>query len=75
MNLCWVHVFVHCEYNISGNGRQYWWWTRLASSLQVVETDPCIVVPETVIYCEGEPIKSEDEEESLLSAYTIKQPR
>lgn len=36
--------------------------------LQVVETDPvphCIVAPDTVIHCEGEPIKREDEEESL----------
>ncbi len=35
---------------------------------QVVETDPsphCIVAPDTVIHCEGEPIKREDEEESL----------
>jgi transitional endoplasmic reticulum ATPase len=32
---------------------------------KVVETDPlpyCIVAPDTVIYCEGEPIKREDEE-------------
>lgn len=36
--------------------------------VQVVETDPsphCIVAPDTVIHCEGEPIKREDEEESL----------
>ncbi|XP_033962138.1 transitional endoplasmic reticulum ATPase [Pseudochaenichthys georgianus] len=35
---------------------------------KVVETDPgphCIVAPDTVIYCEGDPIKREDEEESL----------
>ena len=35
---------------------------------KVVETDPsphCIVAPDTVIHCEGEPIKREDEEESL----------
>ena len=35
---------------------------------QVVETDPsphCIVAPDTVIHCEGEPIKREDEEEAL----------
>jgi len=35
---------------------------------KVVETDPkefCIVAPETVIHCEGEPIKREDEEASL----------
>ena len=32
---------------------------------QVVETDPedyCIVAPDTEIYCEGEPIRREDEE-------------
>ena len=37
-------------------------------ALQIVETDPsphCIVAPDTVIHCEGEPIKREDEEESL----------
>jgi len=35
---------------------------------KVVETDPspyCIVAPDTVIHCEGEPIKREDEEEVL----------
>ncbi|XP_035699054.1 transitional endoplasmic reticulum ATPase isoform X5 [Branchiostoma floridae] len=35
---------------------------------KVVETDPsnyCIVAPDTVIHCEGEPIKREDEEEAL----------
>ena len=34
----------------------------------VVETDPafyCIVAPDTVIHCEGEPIKREDVEELL----------
>jgi hypothetical protein len=33
--------------------------------MQVVETDPaeyCIVAPDTEIFCEGEPIKREDEE-------------
>jgi hypothetical protein len=33
--------------------------------VQVVETDPaeyCIVAPDTEIFCEGEPIKREDEE-------------
>uniref|UniRef100_A0A671MNM6 Transitional endoplasmic reticulum ATPase n=1 Tax=Sinocyclocheilus anshuiensis TaxID=1608454 RepID=A0A671MNM6_9TELE len=37
-------------------------------AFKVVETDPspyCIVAPDTVIHCEGEPIKREDEEESL----------
>lgn len=35
---------------------------------KVVETDPspcCIVAPDTVIHCEGEPIKREDEEAAL----------
>lgn len=35
---------------------------------KVVETDPepyCIVAPETIIHCEGEPIKREDEERRL----------
>ncbi|XP_035856307.1 transitional endoplasmic reticulum ATPase isoform X2 [Sander lucioperca] len=39
-----------------------------AVEFKVMETDPsphCIVAPDTVIYCEGEPIKREDEEESL----------
>uniref|UniRef100_A0A3Q3XBN7 Transitional endoplasmic reticulum ATPase n=1 Tax=Mola mola TaxID=94237 RepID=A0A3Q3XBN7_MOLML len=39
-----------------------------AVEFKVVETDPsphCIVAPDTIIYCEGEPIKREDEEESL----------
>lgn len=39
-----------------------------AVEFKVVETDPspyCVVSPETVIHCEGEPIKREDEEESL----------
>nr|XP_046263179.1 transitional endoplasmic reticulum ATPase isoform X3 [Scatophagus argus] len=39
-----------------------------AVEFKVMETEPsphCIVAPETVIYCEGEPIKREDEEESL----------
>ncbi|KAG7486480.1 transitional endoplasmic reticulum ATPase-like [Solea senegalensis] len=39
-----------------------------AVEFKVVETDPsphCIVAPDTVIYCEGEPIKREDEEENL----------
>uniref|UniRef100_A0A7N9ASA3 Transitional endoplasmic reticulum ATPase n=1 Tax=Mastacembelus armatus TaxID=205130 RepID=A0A7N9ASA3_9TELE len=39
-----------------------------AVEFKVVETDPsphCIVAPDTVIYCEGEAIKREDEEESL----------
>ena len=39
-----------------------------AVEFTVVETDPtpyCIVTPDTVIYCEDEPIKREDEEKSL----------
>ena len=39
-----------------------------AVEFKVVDTDPapyCIVAPDTVIHCEGEPIKREDEEESL----------
>ncbi|RVE68186.1 hypothetical protein OJAV_G00090120 [Oryzias javanicus] len=39
-----------------------------AVEFKVVETDPspyCIVAPDTVIHCEGEPIRREDEEESL----------
>ncbi len=36
-----------------------------AVEFKVVETDPaeyCIVAPETVIHCEGEPIKREEED-------------
>lgn len=39
-----------------------------AVEFKVVETDPepyCLVSPETVIHCEGEPIKREDEERKL----------
>ncbi|XP_028824707.1 transitional endoplasmic reticulum ATPase isoform X1 [Denticeps clupeoides] len=39
-----------------------------AVEFKVVETDPtphCIVAPDTIIHCEGEAIKREDEEESL----------
>jgi len=39
-----------------------------AVEFKVVETDPepyCIVSPDTVIHCEGEPIKREDEERKL----------
>ncbi|XP_053273206.1 transitional endoplasmic reticulum ATPase [Pleuronectes platessa] len=39
-----------------------------AVEFKVVETDPsphCIVAPDTVMYCEGDPIKREDEEENL----------
>ena len=37
---------------------------------KVIETDPgpfCIVAPDTVIHCEGEPVKREDEEDALNS--------
>jgi hypothetical protein len=36
-----------------------------AVEFKVIETDPspfCIVAPDTVIHCEGEPVKREDEE-------------
>ncbi|KAI1290448.1 Transitional endoplasmic reticulum ATPase TER94 [Halotydeus destructor] len=39
-----------------------------AVEFKVVETDPapfCIVAPDTVIHCEGEPVKREEEEETL----------
>merc|ERR1712142_1137344 len=39
-----------------------------AIEFKIVETDPepfCIVAPDTVIHCEGDPIRREDEEESL----------
>ncbi|XP_078285772.1 transitional endoplasmic reticulum ATPase-like isoform X2 [Rhinoraja longicauda] len=39
-----------------------------AVEFKVVDTDPsphCIVAPDTILHCEGEPIKREDEEENL----------
>lgn len=39
-----------------------------AVEFKVVETDPapyCIVAPDTVIHCEGDPIKREEEEDKL----------
>ena len=39
-----------------------------AVEFKIIETDPapyCIVVPDTVIHCEGEPVKREDEEDAL----------
>jgi len=39
-----------------------------AVEFKVVETDPspfCIVAPDTVIHCEGEPIKRDDEDDAL----------
>merc|ERR1712050_602413 len=41
-----------------------------AVEFKVVETDPspyCIVAPDTVIHCEGEPVKREEEEDALNS--------
>ncbi|KAJ6224881.1 hypothetical protein RDWZM_003426 [Blomia tropicalis] len=41
-----------------------------AVEFKVLETDPspfCIVSPDTVIHCEGEPVKREEEEETLNS--------
>ena len=41
-----------------------------AVEFKVIETDPapyCIVAPDTVIHCEGEPVKREDEEDVLNS--------
>lgn len=41
-----------------------------AVEFKVLETDPnpyCIVAPDTVIHCDGEPIKREEEEETLNS--------
>eukprot|EP01061_Rhynchopus_euleeides_P025189 TRINITY_DN4065_c0_g2_i2.p1 TRINITY_DN4065_c0_g2~~TRINITY_DN4065_c0_g2_i2.p1 ORF type:complete len:818 (+),score=435.72 TRINITY_DN4065_c0_g2_i2:175-2454(+) len=43
-----------------------------AVEFKVVETDPdeyCIVAPDTVIHCEGEPIKREDEEKASDVGY------
>ncbi|XP_052102158.1 transitional endoplasmic reticulum ATPase isoform X1 [Mytilus californianus] len=39
-----------------------------AVEFKVIETDPspyCIVAPDTVIHCEGDPVKREEEEEAL----------
>lgn len=39
-----------------------------AVEFKVIETDPspfCIVAPDTVIHCEGEPVKREEEEDAL----------
>ncbi|CAF0843207.1 unnamed protein product [Brachionus calyciflorus] len=39
-----------------------------AVEFKVIETDPspyCVVVPDTIIKCDGEPVKREDEESSL----------
>merc|ERR1719472_361203 len=43
-----------------------------AVEFKVVETDPaeyCIVAPDTVIHCEGEPIKREEEESAMDVGY------
>ena len=45
-----------------------------AVEFKVVETDPspcCIVAPDTVIHCEGDPIKREEEEEALMKLATM----
>ncbi|RWS17148.1 transitional endoplasmic reticulum ATPase-like protein [Dinothrombium tinctorium] len=45
-----------------------------AVEFKVVETDPspfCIVAPDTVIHCEGEPVKREEEEENLNALLTL----
>ncbi|CAI9725756.1 transitional endoplasmic reticulum ATPase [Octopus vulgaris] len=42
--------------------------TMRAVEFKVIETDPspyCIVAPDTIIHCEGKPVKREDEEEAL----------
>ena len=39
-----------------------------AVEFKVIETEPapfCIVAPDTLIHCEGEPIKREEEEDAL----------
>ena len=39
-----------------------------AVEFKVIETDPqpfCIVAPDTVIHCDGDPIKREEEEDAL----------
>ena len=39
-----------------------------AVEFKVIETDPspyCIVAPDTVIHCDGDPIKRQDEEDML----------
>ena len=44
---------------------------------KVIENDPgpfCIVAPDTVIHCEGEPVKREDEEDALNSIGKRKKP-
>ena len=40
-----------------------------AVEFKVIETDPspyCIVAPDTVIHCDGDPIKRQDEEDMLV---------
>merc|ERR1711963_1391692 len=42
----------------------------IAVEFKVIETDPspfCIVAPDTVIHCEGEPVKREEEDDALNS--------
>jgi len=45
-----------------------------AVEFKVIETDPtpyCIVAPDTVIHCEGEPVKREVSSSSILKLYTV----
>ena len=45
-----------------------------AVEFKVIETDPspyCIVAPDTVIHCEGEPVKREVREKSIYYSYNI----
>ena len=45
-----------------------------AVEFEVIETDPtpyCIVAPDTVIHCEGEPVKREVSSSSIFRQYTV----
>ena len=45
-----------------------------AVEFKVIETDPtpyCIVAPDTVIHCEGEPVKREVSPLSILRQFTV----
>ena len=45
-----------------------------AVEFKVIETDPtpyCIVAPDTVIHCEGEPVKREVSSSSIFRQYTV----
>ena len=44
---------------------------------KVIETDPspyCIVAPDTVIHCEGEPVKREVSNQEISSSWAISPP-